>query len=145
MQDRDTRNFLSKLTLRHQWNVNRSCYLTRHVGRPFQKGLTVSIDPTRAGNANVYSFTDLWMGDAVQEFPPQILNGKDRIDICTYFTNCCYIGGMGLFQKHAHRKIIPLVREMMGFPKPAFSRHRIDLGQAVLLRHLGVDQFIGPE
>lgn len=52
---RDTRNFLSKMTLRRLWNAGRvliSYYLTRLTRRPIQWGLpmTISIEPTTACN-----------------------------------------------------------------------------------------------
>ncbi len=104
MQYRDTRNFLSKLTLHRLWNAARvlaSYYLTRLVKRPVQWGMpmTISFEPTTACNlrcpecpSGLRSFTRE-TGNLKADFFRQTIDelSRDLIYLIFYFQGEPYI------------------------------------------------------
>lgn len=75
--------------LNHCWRLWQSCVITWDgmvVPCCFDKDAT-----HRLGDLKKQSFTELWKGEAYQNFRKQILLGRDQIEICTNCTEGCKV------------------------------------------------------
>ncbi|WP_235298419.1 SPASM domain-containing protein [Portibacter marinus] len=75
--------------LNHCWRLWQSCVITWDgmvVPCCFDKDATYKL-----GDLKEQSFSELWQGDAYQQFRSQILLGRDQIEICTNCTEGCKV------------------------------------------------------
>lgn len=77
--------------LNHCWKLWHACVITWDgmvVPCCFDKDAV-----HRLGNLRMQPFADIWRGEAYRAFRTQLLQGRDRIDICTNCTEGCQVKG----------------------------------------------------